>query len=449
MPTPLTDADKVLRNDTGKDIVEKLDDIAQALGVGVNADQINYDNTESGLEADDVQEAIDELNDNKADKTDLDITSEITTPASVQTFNDGGDNIPLKSCEVAIVAQQAGAGTPSPDNIRAITGFDAVDVEVCGKNFNQITETSGSHNGITYTFNDDGTISTSGSVPSGNSYKSVGHFILQAGTYTISGLPSSLVAEARKCAMVLCKDAYSGSVNVIKTIYSNAALSDQFTLTEATDCYLRIYIYPAAGNISDVIFSPQIELSNEATAYETHKGVNHTIPLGQTVYGGSLECVEGEGQITHGYLELDGSSDEQFNWVPSGSTVYINLQVSDLKGGTLDGACNWLQVHNDSTQFGVRLGASSTSKYILFDRITENISDVTDLASWRTYLSSHPIQIVYPLATPTSLSVSGANIPTLSGLNNIYTDCGDIQSLEYYNNKTDELVNLIRLMTRS
>lgn len=66
MPTPLTDADKVLRNDTGKDIVEKLDDIAQALGVGVNADQINYNNTDSGLEATDVQEAIDEVNSNSS-----------------------------------------------------------------------------------------------------------------------------------------------------------------------------------------------------------------------------------------------------------------------------------------------------------------------------------------------------------------------------------------------
>lgn len=34
MPTPLTDADKVLRNDTGKAIVEKLDDIANAISSG-------------------------------------------------------------------------------------------------------------------------------------------------------------------------------------------------------------------------------------------------------------------------------------------------------------------------------------------------------------------------------------------------------------------------------
>lgn len=243
----------------------------------------------------------------------VDITTAITTPASIQTFNDGGDNIPLKSLVTEIVPIQSGSGVPSPSNPRAISGHS----------------------------------------------------------------------------------------NCIVTV------SDGDSTTRTT-----------------------------------------TIPLGQTVYGGSLECVEGEGQITHGYLELDGSNDESYSWVPSGSTVYINILVSDLKGGTLDGACNWLQVHNESTQLGVRLGASSTSKYILFDRITENISDVTDLASWRTYLSNHPIQIVYPLATPTSLSVSGANIPTLSGLNNVYTDCGDIQSLEYFNENGNDIDSLVNLETR-
>lgn len=77
MPTQLTDADKVLRNDTGKDIVEKLDDIAQALGIGAPASNVTYDNTESGLTADDVQEAIDELSDEKVDKSELTLT---TTP---------------------------------------------------------------------------------------------------------------------------------------------------------------------------------------------------------------------------------------------------------------------------------------------------------------------------------------------------------------------------------
>lgn len=62
MPTVLTDADKVLRNDTGKDIVTELQNLVAA--VKPDAEDIPYDNTTSGLTADDVQNAIDELQGN-------------------------------------------------------------------------------------------------------------------------------------------------------------------------------------------------------------------------------------------------------------------------------------------------------------------------------------------------------------------------------------------------
>ena len=96
MPTPLTDADKVLRNDTGKDIVDKLDAIKDALDnassgpdhitltqamydalvaagtvdptafyfitdTNPDAEYVAYDNSDSGLTATDVQNAIDEI----------------------------------------------------------------------------------------------------------------------------------------------------------------------------------------------------------------------------------------------------------------------------------------------------------------------------------------------------------------------------------------------------
>lgn len=45
---------------------------------------------------------------------------------SVASFNDGGDNIPAKSLVAEIVATQAGSGTPSPSNPRAISGYTDV-----------------------------------------------------------------------------------------------------------------------------------------------------------------------------------------------------------------------------------------------------------------------------------------------------------------------------------
>ena len=54
----LTDADKVLRNDTGKDIVTQLTALVGA--VKPDAADIPYDNTSSGLSATNVQTAIDQ-----------------------------------------------------------------------------------------------------------------------------------------------------------------------------------------------------------------------------------------------------------------------------------------------------------------------------------------------------------------------------------------------------
>lgn len=210
----------------------------------------------------------------------VDITTEITTPAPIQTFNNGGDDTPLKSCEVDI---------PIDAN-----GFSSVDIFVSNKNFCEITESSTTGD-VNFTMNDDGTVSVSGGISTGNRNANIGHFILQAGTYTMSGIPDSLIDNvSRKAAIVLCKDAYSGSVNIIKTIYSNINPTDSFTLTEATDCYLRIYVYNAAGTLSNVIFSPQIEKGEDATSFIKHQGKTYTIALGETLtQGGTLEAVSG------------------------------------------------------------------------------------------------------------------------------------------------------------
>lgn len=422
MPTPLTDADKVLRNDTGKDIVEKLDDIAQALGVGVNADQINYDNTESGLEAENVQNAIDELNDNKADKTDLDTTTSITTPASVQTFSDGGDNIPMKSLVTEIVAIQSGSGVPSPSNVRAISGHNSVKVFNSGKNL-IFTLYQSSSNLIL--INGESTYATT----------------LKKGTYTFSATIS------KACSFNYRKSADDTTVN-IKSFTTTGNVSATFTIDE--DLYnCNFFLYSSQGvSVSD-ISNAQLELNDEATAYEAYKGSNITIPLDSTIYGGSLECVKGEGQITKIYIEFDGSSDEFWTMTSSGvfycTPVFADGVTTDEKisnlypfGGMVTSSSG---VVDDKTFYGQKIST--------YNRLWVKDSTYSTVEDFKTFLSNNPLQIVYELATPTSLSIEGANIPTLSGVNNVYTDCGDIQSLEYYNNKTDELANLIRLMTRS
>lgn len=51
-------------------------------------------------------------------------------PVSVATFN--GKAFPLPSLKVAVECTQEGSGTPSPDNVRAITGYSAINISQSG-----------------------------------------------------------------------------------------------------------------------------------------------------------------------------------------------------------------------------------------------------------------------------------------------------------------------------
>ena len=48
----------------------------------------------------------------------------------IASFNDGADDVPMKSVKVAIVPKQSGSGDPSPTNVRPITGWTDINVIV-------------------------------------------------------------------------------------------------------------------------------------------------------------------------------------------------------------------------------------------------------------------------------------------------------------------------------
>ena len=55
-----------------------------------------------------------------------------TASGAVVSFADGADDIPLKSCVVAIEPVQSGSGDPSPDNVRPISGWTGAQVSHSG-----------------------------------------------------------------------------------------------------------------------------------------------------------------------------------------------------------------------------------------------------------------------------------------------------------------------------
>ena len=73
-----------------------------------------------------------------------------------------------------------------------------------------------------------------------------------------------------------------------------------------------------------------------------------------------------------------------------------------------------------------------TDTNIRFSLTTATLSalGISDIASWKTWLGSNNIQVVYPLATPTTTTLTAQEISTLLGQNNVWADTGDV-TVEY------------------
>ena len=154
-----------------------------------------------------------------------------------------------------------------------------------------------------------------------------------------------------------------------------------------------------------------------------------TFALGQTVYGGYIDVLSGVMTITHGMKVYDGSSDE--DWIYRSSALGFSVENIEFSGNFVEGISNLFPIRTstetwtDYTSIRYGIGGSTSSRMIVF-KVTSFITGVTDVATWRTWLSNNNLMCVYKLATPTKVLLSDNQIATIIGQNNIQADTGDI-----------------------
>ena len=178
----------------------------------------------------------------------------------------------------------------------------------------------------------------------------------------------------------------------------------------------------------------QIELGTTATAYEPYTEHTTPVPLGQTVYGGTLDVGTGVLTITHGRVNL-GS----FNY--SYSAPYFYSAIANKKAGLYNIMAD---IYLTATQPSasamgnneIKGGANNTSIFIRDDRYTSG----ADLKN-----ALNGIYAVYELDTPTTVQLTPAQVATLLGTNNVWSDAGAVE-VEYRADPTlayNELANVI------
>lgn len=317
--------------------------------------------------------------------------------------------MPLNTSEHSFSCSQA-EGTPTPDSPIPITGVSEITAFRTGKNL--LDKNS-------YEFANSGNIIWGGAV---GGYAD-GSFILPSGTYTLSSPVS--------CAGLYISD----NEKSIKIVYNKTSIT--FTLDKTTPIRMMLYINGVTKD--DILsYNYQLELNSTATSYEPYSGESITVSLGGTYYGGKLvQSEDGSRKIVLSHKKLTFNGTENWQSYPAQNGFYIALEsaISDTVNDTISD--KFVSV-NSYSLYGIRVPAGGERYY--FCKITDNISAVTDLASWKTWLSNNNVTVVSKLATPIEVSLpDGDPLNAVVGENNVYCNTGNTALTYYFNMVADPI----------
>ena len=317
---------------------------------------------------------------------------------------------PVADLKSSIVAVQSGSGDPSPQNIRPISGWDAVKVVVNGVNqWDEQWElgTWGDASGTIVQIASTTQIRNKNLIP-----------VLPNTSYCIS---TSTDTSGFFIVLIDDADTMQGSsiVRVSGSTYKT------FT-TGANTHYIGFSMASSYGTTYKNDIS--INYPSTDTSYHQYQGTTHTITLPNTCYGGEVDVTEGEVTGAWRYRVLTGANNE--NWGKYEAYNGFFMGMDGMKSGYREnGICNWLKTNPTGTDKGVWFGVNSPYFYVL--RVSDLLEEYT-VEKWREYLSTHNLEVVFPLANPTTTSITPiTNIQTLEGQNNIFSDSGDT-TVEYY-----------------
>ena len=322
----------------------------------------------------------------------------------------------LNSCVVNIEPKQSGSGTPSPDNVRPITGHSSVEVLNCGFNLWDEEWENGSYDG------------------SGNKGNNgVTTYLRSKNLIPCEPNKNYYIKAISENTKVLYYD-FNGQFIQRNDVTANA------TFTSINNAYyMKFWVYDSTPN-SYLEYNNNICINVSDTSrdgtYEKFTGNESCIVnLGQTVYGGSVDVVSGV-LIIDGYgVEYDGSNDE--NWSVSLNRYMIALNPRAVQNNDTVNilSCNKYVGYSTNSLFPRReesgfSGVGSTDALIVIDNVQ---STTADLTRFKADLANNPLKVVYKLATPIIIQLTPTQIETLIGQNTVTTplDGQSLDSLTY------------------
>lgn len=309
------------------------------------------------------------------------------------TFN--ADSQAVQKLVVTLEPIQEGSGTPSPDNVRPISGRTETGVVANGKNlFDNSKLVQGTK-----------TDSTNGT---------------RCGTRGYWGLQlkeGDVVTYTSSSYNIYC------SLEIIDENYNSLQDSGWITQQRSITITASGYVYFGFKKADNSNITPsdvkalniQLERGSTATPYEPYKTpVSCSMSFGQTVYGGTVDFKTGKVAITHKRVDM-GS----LNWYYNTSPVdYFVANSVDKKVG-LDNIIASIYSTSDASNiqgqplFSIRGSVSNAYIYVKDSRYTS-------ASDYKTGVTGETI--CYELATPVELTLTPTELQLLKGYNYITAD---------------------------
>lgn len=280
--------------------------------------------------------------------------------------------------------------------------------------------------GVTWTITPDGTVTANGTA-NGTTYYNSDKFSLPAGTYTISAMSHFRIS-------ILNKDADGAMI-------ATQAVGRPHTFTVENDIQNATLFFAASGTLDNVSAKPQIEKGATATAYAPYENIRPikgresvtitrqednqviALTLPETVYGGEVDAVSGEGIKNWKRVVFDGTE----KW-KARDTNYTSYTIV-LPARSNTGFCtHFKKILYDAIR--PNTGTGETGCYLEFSTAVIFNVPFKNVDDWKNYLAAQyaaetPVYIVFQYANEANepFTATGAQpIPALAGANTVLTD---------------------------
>lgn len=191
---------------------------------------------------------------------------------------------------------------------------------------------------------------------------------------------------------------------------------------------------PSPTNVRPITGFDSVNIWVQPT-HDTTAEPTATIQLGEKVYGGTLDVVNGTMTVTWAKIVYNGSE----TWHPYGTQGYYISRNDMLKALNYKGKLKsdilptYQSNYSDdfkAAKYGITGWSnlpSSNQNYIYVKCGEVSATDQTVIKAW---LQENPLTVTYELATPFELTLTPEQISTVQGTNNVWSDAGDV-TVEY------------------